>query len=335
MIYLRRLLVGVTSLLLFVTVWILWPQELDGFIGGRDGKLSVPDYAMTNARFVSVKDGRVEMETRAKDTTYDLAERRMISRTVTARLFDAEGKATLVTADEATFLQNDRKALLTGHVRSESPDGFVLNGSRTEYFMDKKFLLAPAPVDGAAPDKSVKVWANRAESYLGQRKLSLIGDARAEFREDKKGVTKIRGDRAEVDREKEEIEFKKNVRTAQNGTTGSSNSATISYGTSEQSRKKGLRYMSLLDDVVIKEPGGRYTRSQVAEFFAPTDTVVLSGFPAVYNGEDAVTGDRITLYRNTGVVEVTQTNAAASGIAPKGKAPPVRPLTKEDEELIP
>jgi LPS export ABC transporter protein LptC len=332
--WLRRLAAGVTSLLLFFTIWILWPQELDGFVGGRDGKLAVPDYAMTNARYVSVREGRVEMESRAKDTTYDLAERRMLSKNVTARFFNAEGKPTLVNADEALFLQNDRKAYLTGHVRSESPDGFVLTGTKAEYSMDKRFLLAPEPVEGVAPDGAVKVWGNRAESYLDQRKLLLAGDARAEFREKKRGLTKIRGDRAELDREKSEIEFQKNVRTVQGETVATSSAATISYAAKE----KNLRYMSLLDDVMIREPGGRYTRSQVAEFFAPTDTVILSGFPAVYNGDDAVTGDKITLYRTTGVVEVTQTNAAASGLTPKGKAvlpPPVRPLTKEDEELIP
>ena len=331
--WLRRLAMGAASLLLFITIWILWPQELDGFVGGRDGKLAVPDYAMTNARYVSVRDGRVEMESRAKDTVYDLAERRMISKNVTSRFFNSEGKPTVVTADEALFLQDERKAYLTGHVRSESPDGFVMTGSRTEYTVDKRFLLAPEPVEGVAPDGGVRVWGNRAESFLDQRKLLLVGDARAEFREKKRGLTKIRGDRAELDRATSEIEFKKNVRVAQGETNATSNSATMSYNPSA----KGLRYMSLLDDVVIREPGGRYTRSQVAEFFAPTDTVVLSGFPAVYNGDDAVTGDKITLYRTTGVVEVTQTNAAASGLAPKGKSapPPVRPLTKEDEELIP
>lgn len=329
----RRLIVSVTALLLFLTVWLLWPQELDGFSGGRDGKLAVPDYAMTNARYVSVKDGRVEMESQARDTIYDLAERKMISKVVTARFFNAAGQVTVVNADEALFLQGERKAFLSGHVRSLSPDGFVINGTKAEYTVDKRFLLAPEPIAGISPEGDVKVWGNRAESFLDQRKLLLVGDARAEFREKKRGLTKIRGDRAELDRDKAEIEFKKNVRVNQDATVGTSDRALISYAPKE----RGLNYMSLLDDVMIREQGGRYTRSQVAEFFSPTDTVVLSGFPAVYNGDDAVTGDKITLYRTTGVVEVTQTNAAASGLGAKGKltAPPVRPLTKEDEELIP
>ncbi len=96
--------------------------------------------------------------------------------------------------------------------------------------------------------------------------------------------------------------------------------------------------MALTEDVKIREQDGRYTRSQVAEFFAPTDTIVLTGFPAVYDGDDAVTGDRITLYRSTKVVEVTATNAAAGAAVmekSKGPAGQPKPLTKEDEELIP
>lgn len=330
--WLRRLSVGLASLLLFITVWILWPQELDVSFSGRDGKLAVPDYAMTNARYISVRDGLVEMETRAKDTVYDLAERRMLSKRVTAQFFNKEGKPTVVNADEALFLQAEGRAVLSGNVSSVSPDGFVLTGPKAEYNLNKRFLLAPEPVAGVAPDGTVRVWGNRAESFIDQRKITLLGDARAEFREKKRGITKVRGDRAELDRDKGEIDFKNNVRLVQGETVGTSTNATISY----LAKEKGLNYMSLLDDVMIREQGGRYTRSQVAEFFAPTDIVVLSGFPAVYNGDDAVTGDKITLYRTTGVVEVTQTNAASSGIAPKAKLPvPNQPLTKEDEELIP
>ena len=75
---------------------------------------------------------------------------------------------------------------------------------------------------------------------------------------------------------------------------------------------KGVRYMSMSHDVRITQEGGRYTRSQLAEFFGPTDTIVLTGFPAVYDGDDAVTGDKITVYRATGVVEVMATNAAGT-----------------------
>ena len=91
-------------------------------------------------------------------------------------------------------------------------------------------------------------------------------------------------------------------------------------------------------DVKIAQEDGKYTRSQVAEFFSPTDTIVLTGFPSVYDGDDAVAGDKITVYRTTGVVEVTATNAAGSEprAGYKNKRGQTKPtLNKEDEELIP
>ena len=321
-----------SGLILFFTVWFLWPRELDGFVPGRGGGISVPDYAMTNARYVSVKSGRVEIESTAKDATFDLAERRMDAKNVLTYFYNERAERTQVTAERGIFYMSERRVRLLENVRSESPDGFVLRGPEALYAVDKRFFEAPQPVEGEAKDQTIRVWGNRAESNLDENKVRLIGDARANYVEKKRGITKIRGDRAEVDREKEKVTFQNNVQVDQEKTVATGKSAELFYARKDRS----VRYMSILDDVKITEEKGRYTRSQVAEFFAPTDTIVLSGFPAVYNGDDAVTGDRITLYRTTGVVEVTATNAAAS--PEKREAPkkgPARPLTKEDEELIP
>jgi lipopolysaccharide export system protein LptA len=183
-------------------------------------------------------------------------------------------------------------------------------------------------VEGEMAAKNLKIWGDRAESAIDDRTVELIGDARAQYVEPKRGLTKVRGDRALMERDKQQLTFRKNVKVEQDKMTATSNVANIFYAP----EIKNVRYMSLTEDVKITEKGGRYTRSQVAEFFAPTDTIVLSQFPAVYHGDDVVTGDRITLYRTTGVVEVTATNAAGSAQNLERKA---QPLTKEDEELIP
>jgi LPS export ABC transporter protein LptC len=316
--------------LAFLAIWLLWPRELDGFTPGRDGRLAVPDYAMTNARYVSVKEGRVEMESLAQESAYDLAERRMDSKKVTTYFYNGGEQKTEVTADQAQFFMDQRRIHLLGNVTSTSPDGFVMRGPEAEYRMDERRLSAPQPVEGELPAKNLKIWGERAESAIDERTVELIGDARAQYMEPKRGLTKIRGDRALMERDKQQLTFRKNVKVEQDKMTATSNVAHVFYA----SEIKNVRYMSLLEDVKISEKGGRYTRSQVAEFFAPTDTIVLSQFPSVYHGDDVVTGDRITLYRTTGVVEVTATNAAGNAERLEKKAPP-RPLTKEDEELIP
>lgn len=318
-----------SCLLVFSTIWILWPRELDGFTPGRDGRLSVPDYAMTNARYVSVKQGKVELESFSKEAAYDLAERRMDAKQVTSYFYDSNQKKTDVKADEAKYYADKRLMHLMGNVTSLSPDGFELRTSEAEYRMDERRLTAPHAVEGELKDKDLRIWGDRAESALDERTVVLYGNARAEYQEKRRGLTKVRGDKAIMERDKQQLTFTKNVKMEQTATTATSNIAHVFYAPAE----KNVRYMQMLEDVKIVDKGGRHTRSQVAEFFAPTDTIVLSQFPAVYHGDDVVTGDRITLYRTTGVVEVTATNAAGSPERMERKTN--QPLSKEDEELIP
>jgi LPS export ABC transporter protein LptC len=327
----RRLLRLLSAVLLFLTVCVLWPRELDGFAPGRDGRLVVPDYAMTNARYVSVQDGKVEVESFSRDAAYDLHRRRMDAADVTAYFYDAENQKTEVKADRAVFHMDERRVHLQDNVRSLSPDGFLMRGSEADYHMDKRFLRAPQPVEGETADRALRVWGDSAETAIDEKKVNLIGNARSEIKDKKKGLTKIRGDHAELDREKHEVVFQENVKVEQDKTVGTSRLGHLYYS----GRERELRYLSLRDDVKILEEGGRYTRSQVAEFFAPTDTIVLSVFPALYDGDDVVTGDRITLYRATGVVEVTATNAAGNPERLNKDQIQSRPFSSEDEELIP
>jgi|GEM_PF-7071967 len=328
---LRRILRQISSVLLLLTIWFLWPAELDGYSLGRDGRASVPDYAMTNARYVSVKSGRLEVETRIKEAAFNLQTHKMDAKHVVALLYNSSDQRTIVTADRGTFLMNERELHLQDNVNTLSPDGFLMRGPVVNYNIGKRLITAPQPVEGETFEKEVLVWGDRAESPIDENKIHLIGNARSLFTERKRGITKIRGDSAVMDRTESKVTFQNHVKVEQEKVVGTSESADLFYSSAE----KNVRYMSLNNDVKIVEGKGRYTRSQVAEFFAPTDTIVLTGFPAVYDGDDAVTGDKITLYRATGVVEVMATNAAATQQQRlDGKKTPA-PLTKEDEELIP
>lgn len=320
-----------SSVLLFLTVWFLWPLELDGYLLGKEGRALVPDYAMVNAHYISVKESHVEMESFAKDTSFDLIQHKMEAKNTTSHFYNQLNEKTTVTSDTAYYFMDDRKMLLSGNVKSVAADGFEMRTAAAEYYVNKKFFVAPVPVEGDTKDKSVKIWGNRAESYLDTHKLQLLGDARAEYFAPKRGLTKIRGDRADLDRDAEELNFLKNVKVEQDKIVATGQQSKLFYS----KEIKGVRYMSILEDVKIQEQGGRYTRSQVAEFFAPTDTIVLTGFPSVYDGDDAVTGDKITLYRSTGVVEVTAVNAAAKQRRSEHELKKTIRNSKEDEELIP
>jgi LPS export ABC transporter protein LptC len=329
----KQLLRHASSAILFLTIWFLWPRELDGYSLGRGGRASVPDYAMTNARYVSVKAGKLEVETHSQEASFHMNTGTMEATKVVAFLYNQSGQRTVTTADHGTFVMGERELRLRDNVTTLSPDGFLMKGPEVHYNLNKRLVTAPQPVAGETFEREVLVWGNRAESLLDENKVHLIGNARAHFVEKKRGLTKIRGDSAVMDRGEDKVTFRENVKVDQDKVVATSESADLFYS----NRDKNVRYMSLNTDVKIVEEKGRYTRSQVAEFFAPTDTIVLTGFPAVYNGDDAVTGDKITVYRATGVVEVIATNAAASQQQPSSKdgknSSPT--LTKEDEELIP
>lgn len=332
---LRRALGLLGGLLFFFTVWLLWPRELDGSSFSHDGKSSVPDYAMTNAHYVSVKAGHLEMETRAREASFDMSSHRMEARNVVALLYDAQGARTIVTAEKADFHMGERVLQLRDNVNALSPDGFLLRSEEGSYLVQKRLLTTKVPVQGETLEKEVQVWGDSAEAPLDEHKVFLRGNARALFQERKRGPTRVRGESAVLDRVAEKVTFRSRVRVEQEKVVGTSGEADLYYSHPARS----VRYMSMRDDVRIEQGDGKHTRSQVAEFFAPTDTIVLSGFPAVYDGDSAVTGDKITLYRATGVAEVLATNAA--GAAPSraqgkgGGAEPVPEIQKEDEELIP
>lgn len=329
--FLRLALRAATGVVLFFTIWMLWPRELDGISLGREGRSSVPDYSMTNAHYVSVKAGRLEVETRAKEAAFNLTLNRMEGKNMVALMYNVNDERTVVTADQATFLMDQRLLHLRDNVQALSPDGFLLKGTESTYDMNKRVLTSSAPVEGESFLQEMRVWGDRAEAPIDQNKMYLYGNARSLYQEPKHGATHIRGDEAIVDRAESKVTFHKNAKVEQEKVVATGENADLFYS----KREKGVRYMSLSHDVRITQEGGRYTRSQLAEFFGATDTIALTGFPAVYDGNDAVTGDKITLYRTTGVVEVMGTNAAGAESPKAGTKTQAPTLKKEDEELVP
>ena len=317
-----------------LTVWFLWPRELDSS-GVGSGRATVPDYFMVNAHYVSVKAGHLEVETNARQATFNLAAHRMTGRNIVAFVFNAQDERTVISADRAVFHMDERVLQLNDNVSSLSPDGFLMESPEATYQLNQRLLTASRSVHGQTFEKDVEVWGDRAVAPLDEKLVRLYGNARSLYHEAKRGPTKIRGEMAILDREAAKVTFEKMVKVEQEKIEASSETADLFYS----SRDHGIRYMSLNGDVKITQGAGKYTRSQMAEFFAPTDSIVLTGFPAVYDGNDAVTGDKITVYRATGVVEVTATNAAGAQLREKvkstkqGEEKPV--LNEEDEELIP
>jgi hypothetical protein len=90
-----------------------------------------------------------------------------------------------------------------------------------------------------------------------------------------------------------------------------------------------LHYLTVEEDVTIRElpkppkngvadPDApkvepRWGTGGRADFDNRTDVVILREYPQVYQGEDTITGDVITLHRDTDIVEVENSNAFSKG----------------------
>jgi lipopolysaccharide export system protein LptA len=215
-----------------------------------------------------------------------------------------------------------RDLYLQDQIEVEASDGFKIFTDQAQYSLPTKIMKVPQALRGASADGGIKVAADRAEAPIFSKTIKLFGNATGSFVEKKHGLTTVSADQAEMHRGTDDIKFESNVKLVQSKVEMTSKRATLNYA---KVKKPSVQYLVARDDVVIKEKSGRFTRSQVAEFFATNDTIVLTGFPSVYDGEDAVTGDRITLYRSTGVVEATAANAAVG-------SPNMRPSQKNGDD---
>jgi lipopolysaccharide export system protein LptA len=322
--------------ILFFTAWLLWPRELSSLYGYRDGLRLAPDYHMVNSRYVSVKNGKRELEAFSEDSKFDFIARKMEADDVTIYTYKDSVKQNKITAKHGTFFTDERYFILEGDVLNEAlKERYFAKSDRVNYRVNSKLAETPALVEIWNEPRTLLMWGDRSKADLGSNVMWLYGNARAHFKEKRRGLTKIRGDEAELIGPEERANFYKNVTTEQEGIVGTSEEANLFYAPAA----KNVRFLTLRTDVKIVEKGGRYTRSQVASFSAPTDTITLTGFPSVYDGDDAVSGDKITLYRGTGVVEVTSTNALGGSSArkpPGGKAAAKKkgPLSAEDRELL-
>ncbi|NUM89666.1 MAG: LPS export ABC transporter periplasmic protein LptC [Bdellovibrionales bacterium] len=329
----RRLLRIATAGLVFVSVWLLWPREMDSVVSARQGVRTVPSYVLANARYTSSREGEREVEAFAEQARVELAARQMHSESITIYQYSANARKVKVTADRGTQFMDERRFQLERNVLSEALDsGFFLKSEKANYLIGPRKLDVPVPLEGWMKDDSLRLWGDRGEGWIDRDEVWVYGNARTRHLDPRRGETRLRGDEAQLLRNDERVNFFKNVRVEQGGVTGTGAEANLFYHQARGAQGQ-VSYLSLRTDVKIQDERKRYTRSQLAEFYAPTDTIVLSGFPALYDGDDAVTGDRITLYRATGVVEVTGTNAVGGGqhVIDGAREPE---LTEEDKELL-
>lgn len=337
-----------SAVIILFAIWLLFPQVLDSGIVRSHEEIEVllPDYLMRDFRYASVRGQVRDQEIFAKVANFYLAEERAEGDQVRANLYDASGAITRLEGDRGSFLVAKQYLKLVGNVRTESANGFLLSGTEAEYFLSERRAVANQPVEGRTRENDVRVWADTAVAKLDQQEVSFKKNVRTEYQPPKQEVLKIRSDRAVLEQKSQTITYFDQVRMDQGGLKMTSLEASLVYEEKQpersadragpvetKSRVNSVRYLLARKDVEIRESSSRLSQSQQAEFFLDTNSIILTGFPSVYDGRDTVTGDRLTLYRSTGVMEVTAANAAFAE-KPSQNRQGSAELSGEDLELV-
>lgn len=100
------------------------------------------------------------------------------------------------------------------------------------------------------------------------------------------------------------IELEQHVRVWQEQTVLEADRMEIVYA--QDSRT--VQQIRAIGNVVVSEPGRRATAAQ-GVFDVPQNRIILTGRPVLRDGENELTGERMTIWRDDGRVEVEQARA--------------------------
>lgn len=340
-----RALNAVAWAVIVFSTWLLFPDQLDTGIvrSSAVDELVIPDYFMRDFRYASVRGQVREMEIFAETANFFFEDEKANGSKVVAYFFNINGERTKLIGDRGLFQLGNRQLHVEGNVLSESPDGFKMTGEIADYFANDRRLVSPVRVFGTTQNGDIKIWGDRAEGNLDESILRLFGNVLTDYQAPKADIMKIRSDRAVLNRGSSMATYYDNVKIDQATTKLTCAEANLFYAAKPTTSKvepgnkrTALRYLVAKKDVEIHESASRSSQSQQAEFFAETNSIVLTGFPSVYDGRDTITGDRLTLYRSTGVIEVSAANAAFSDTSGKRKGGATKSghLEGEDLELV-
>lgn len=241
------------------------------------------------------------------------------------KMFDTAAKITLIEGDEAHYQMGNRDLEMVGNVKVTFPDGFWIKTTKAYYSAKTGLITTKEPFYGeAVPQKGelMQIWGTGFEASKTKPEINVLSQTKVRMRRlAADEVTDVQSDKGRVDRITKIAYFWMNDSTrfveSQQGTLHvRSKRQDATYDPASHV----LKYMTAYDDVLIKETdpvrgkaGLKYATSQKAEFLTQENKILLSGFPSAYQEHDTLTGELITIYRNTNMVEVTHANAYHEG----------------------
>ncbi|MEW6057082.1 MAG: LPS export ABC transporter periplasmic protein LptC [Bdellovibrionota bacterium] len=249
------------------------------------------------------------------------------ARNARIRMFDPQGKVTLIEGDEAHYGMGERDLNLIGNVKVTFPDGFWLKTTKAHYSAKQGAISSTESFYGEAiPQKEelMQMWGVGFSASKSGSDIFIHNQARVKLRRlAANETTDVRSDKSKIDRFTKVAYFS----MASANRFVESHQGTLFVRSRRQeatydSNASVVKYMTAYEDVLIKETdvkkgevGLKYATSQRADFLTQEDKILLSGFPSAYQAHDTLTGELITIYRKKNLVEVSHANAYHEGTA--------------------
>lgn len=228
------------------------------------------------------------------------------------RFYVPGGKEATFDAQRGVFTEENKKMFLEGNVSVRS--GRALMGSeQIIYHIDGDQIEFKGNVESRVSDEKgnlVAISSLQAKSQPGKGENVYFGRVKGKVvrkRSYEEGI-KFQADRMSFDTHKNNIMMNGDVTLTKQGLIVNGRRGEIFL----QNYSKRLKYFALYDDVKVKEyvrrAGGkshhRRAYAEKLEGIMAEDKIVLTGYPKVYQRQDVIKGNRITLRENNEVVEV-------------------------------
>lgn len=308
-----------------------------------------PEYTIEQFHWVSTQNGVHQWKILAQRAHMYQKENLAHGITAHAYVYGDSSDTTEITGDETKVGLDSDFLEIFGHVKAVMPDGFQIESEYMSYDGKLKRISIPTsqPAWGQGQEKSGESirFTSQGLTYDTKTKmLKLPMKVNTWVKsKDAKAPSLIVSDYAIIERDIERATFEMNEArvpterfvTVDNETLFvKSRHVEVLYGQSPAGARQ-IDYMTAIEDVFIqerrKDAALDYATGGRAKFDSKVNKIVLTEFPQVYQNNDTVTGDKVTIYRNTDEVEVENSNAYTEG---KSSSPEKNPKSSGTGEGV-
>ncbi|MBC7691022.1 MAG: LPS export ABC transporter periplasmic protein LptC [Methylotenera sp.] len=235
----------------------------------------VPDYSIDGFNYVSTHAGQKQWKLVAKRAFLYNKEKIVHSRTVTAYLYDAQDKITLVEGREAKYFMDGRDLEIYGDVKTTFPDGFTTQSEYMKYSPTHRQITVPLNYTVHGQGEQLGFDSHGLDFSMDRSRIILPEAVRVTLTKSQPKVdspsvdgattspgvpekTTVDSDRCEIDRLQQIAYFtmypsrplkKRFVQIRQPGLYSRSRRSEMHYG----DFAKLLNYMTAYEDVLIQE----------------------------------------------------------------------------------